>query len=270
MTKENQTLSALLSAAPEGVREKLAGQSGQMNTVGLSGSAVACFEQAVLKTGPADGMARREARILPWLEGRIPGPRLLHWEEKDGRGWLLMSRVPGEMAVRQLCSPRLFPLLAEGLKLLWQAGCDRCPSPFGLEERLLLAEERVKHGLCDLENVQPDTYGPGGFSGPEELLRWLKNHRPPVDRVLSHGDFCLPNLLLEGDRVSGFIDLGMCAPADRYQDLALCYRSLKNNGEGGYGGPGCPGLRPEGLFDALGISPDWEKVRYYILLDELF
>ena len=90
-----------------------------------------------------------------------------------------------------------------------------------------------------------------------------------MDPVLSHGDFCLPNLFLQEDRVSGYLDLGFCAVADRYQDIALCYRSLLHNADGTYG-PVYPNIAPERLFSALGIAPDWEKVRYYRLLDELF
>ena len=49
----------------------------------------------------------------------------------------------------------------------------------------------------------------------------------------------------------------------------LCYRSLCHNADGTYG-PVYPNIQPEKLFDALQITPDWEKIRYYILLDELF
>ena len=69
--------------------------------------------------------------------------------------------------------------------------------------------------------------------------------------------------------MSGYLDLGFCAVADRYQDIALCWRSLAHNSDGSYGAA-YPGIRPDALFDALGITPDREKVRYYILLDELF
>lgn len=37
-----------------------------------------------------------------------------------------------------------------------------------------------------------------------------------------------------------------------------------------YGGKAYPGYKPELLFEKLGLVPDWEKIRYYILLDELF
>ena len=75
---------------------------------------------------------------------------------------------------------------------------------------------------------------------------------------------------IDGGRISGFIDLGDMGVGDKWRDIALCYRSLKWNAEGAYGGKVYPGIRAEMLFDALGIAPDEDKVQYYILLDELF
>ncbi|MBM6667374.1 phosphotransferase [Lacrimispora saccharolytica] len=81
----------------------------------------------------------------------------------------------------------------------------------------------------------------------------------------------MPNVFADGDRISGFIDLGKAGKADRWQDLAICYRSLKHNFEGRYnGGFPYPGYHPDMLFEKLGIRPDWEKLKYYLLLDELF
>ena len=84
--------------------------------------------------------------------------------------------------------------------------------------------------------------------------------------MLSHGDFCLPNVFVESQQLSGLIDLGRTGVADRWQDIALCWRSLKHN----YSGKVYENFDPDCLFDALGIVPDREKLNYYILLDELF
>ena len=59
-------------------------------------------------------------------------------------------------------------------------------------------------------------------------------------------------------------------PADQYQDIALCCRSLQHNFDGAYGSRVYGGLDVQMLFVELGIEPDWEKIKYYILLDELF
>lgn len=84
-----------------------------------------------------------------------------------------------------------------------------------------------------------------------------------LTKVLSHGDFCLPNVLAQGDSICGFIDLGRAGVADKWQDIALCYRSLQHNFDGTYGSS-YEGFEPGALFEVLGIEPDWEKIRYYL------
>lgn len=262
----------ILDSVPAAIRQIIGEQTYTPNTAGHSAAGVLMFDRMVLKTAPADPTAAREIQMMTWLQGRLPVPQVLHSCVENGRSFLLMSRLPGVMACDRHYMERpgvLIPLLARGLRRLWQVDVVGCPGRFGLEERLMLAEQLVREGKCDTEHVEPGTYGPDGFRDPAHLLRWLKDHRPPVDPVLSHGDFCLPNLFLRQDRVSGYLDLGFCAVADRYQDIALCWRSLAHNSDGSYGAA-YPGIRPDALFDALGITPDREKVRYYILLDELF
>jgi len=72
----------------------------------------------------------------------------------------------------------------------------------------------------------------------------------------------LPNIFFNNRSVSGFIDLSNCGIADKWQDIALCVRSLKHNlGNENY---------TDLLFEELGIKIDNDKIKYYILLDELF
>ena len=262
----------MLKHLPAAIRQQINGRPYTENTVGMSGAGVLMFEDLVLKTAPADQNTAREAAMMTWLQGRLPVPKVIHSCVENGQSWLLMSRLQGQMACDEGYMQRpevLIPLLARAMKQLWRVDVQDCPCRFSLEDRLLLAEENVRHGRCETENVEPETYGPNGFKDPEHLLRWLKDHRPPMDPVLSHGDFCLPNVFFKDGGVSGYLDLGFCAVADRYQDIALCYRSLIHNADGSYGVV-YPNVQPERLFDALGIKPDWEKIRYYILLDELF
>ena len=107
------------------------------------------------------------------------------------------------------------------------------------------------------------------FAKMVEVMQWLYDHKPEPDPVFAHGDFCLPNVFFEDGKVSGFIDLGDAGIADRWYDIALGYRSLKHNVDGHYGKV-YEGVDPDELFTKLGLEPNWEKIRYYILLDELF
>ena len=161
-------------------------------------------------------------------------------------------------------------LLAEAMRMLWRVDISDCPRSRDPDAELREAEYRVEHHLVDVDRVEPATFGPGSFRDPEELLKWLEDNRPGYEPVLSHGDLCLPNIFLEEGRISGFIDLGDTGIGDKWRDIALCYRSLKHNFDGTYGGKAYPDFDPELLFAALEIEPDREKLRYYILLDELF
>ncbi len=80
----------------------------------------------------------------------------------------------------------------------------------------------------------------------------------------------MSNIFIKNDKINGFIDLGRSGIADKYQDIALCYRSLKHNFDGSHGGKVYENFNAESLFIELGIVPDWQKIKYYILMDELF
>ena len=258
---------------PPSIAALIKEKHGVPNKVGLSGAQVLCFDDMVLKVQPISTESEREQDMLRFLQGKLPVPRLLAAEKAAGMHYILMERIPGEMAcaAHVLADPATVTgLLAQALRMLWQVDISCCPYSSMLDEKLRLAEIQVRSGLVDMENCQPDTYGPGGFSGPEELFEWLRRNRPEETPVLSHGDFCLPNVFLLDGQVSGFLDLGRCGVGDPYQDIALCYRSLQGNLAGHYGGVPIPDFPAETLFTALNMEPDWEKIRYYILLDELF
>lgn len=108
----------------------------------------------------------------------------------------------------------------------------------------------------------------------KDLLIWLKD-KVPVPNVLYYGEtdgyaFLLMTkavgFMACDDRVvTGVIHIGNGGIADKWQDIALCVRSLGYN------------LRHteqqeyiDLLFSYLGIQPNEAKIRYFILLDELF
>lgn len=245
----------------------------KMDTIGLSDSQVLLFENKVLKIQPDSQESKAEHAMMTWLRDKLPVPECLYHTVENGMDYLLMTRVRGAMACSEsnMQHPEdLVQALAEILKRLWQVDISGCPVTWSPENKLSLARTAVERGTVDLNNVEPDTFGPGGFENPRQLLTWLETHKPEMDPVLSHGDFCLPNIFLEDWKLSGLIDLGRSGIADRWMDIAICYRSLKHNYEGVYGGRVYPNFDPCSLFSALGIEPDWEKIRYYLLLDELF
>ena len=246
-----------------------------VNDVGMSDSEVRIYDKYVLKIQPKSDETDNEHLMARWLEHKIPIPTILSYSTQDDLAYTLMTKMDGDMLCSQdnLAAPqRLIKAVAQGLKMLWKIDVRECPySTSRLDERLKAAEYNVINGLVDLDNVEPETFGPGGFKNPEELLAWLKNNCPEEDIVLTHGDFCLPNIFVKDGCISGFIDLGKMGPADRWQDIAIAIRSLDHNFNGKYtGGKKIFDFCPQMLIDELGVAWDEEKYRYYILLDELF
>lgn len=241
--------------------------------IGCSGSTVLLYPDMVLKIEPPNEMNDRAVAMMHWLEGKVPAPAVLADETVDGLRYLLMSRIPGVMSCDPVWMDRpdaLLDRLAEGLRMLWAVDTAGCPSVCGLDRELADLRRRVERGEVNTGDCTPGTFGPGGFRDPADLLDWLEHHRPREDFVLSHGDYCLPNVMLGETGIAGFIDLGSCGLADRWRDIALCLKSLRRNFSGFFGGPVRPAPDENRFFDALGIERDEAKLRYYLLLDELF
>jgi kanamycin kinase len=100
---------------------------------------------------------------------------------------------------------------------------------------------------------------------PTELLAWLQTHIPDhEDLVFTHGDYCLPNVLIDpaARQISGYIDWGRAGVADRYQDLAIGARSVRYN----LGAEWEPRFLAAYGLDTL----DLERLAWYETLDELF
>ena len=281
----------LLSELPDSIREKVSGKDFRIDDLGKSGSKIFLFDDCVLKCEPrilencpdADPAGAKAAlfledqdktvEVMRYLKGKLPVPEVLAYEKDEKYRYLLMSRIPGKVA----CDPyymehpkEMIRVLSDALKLLWSVDISDCPRKQDLDAVLAEAKYRVEHDLVDVSDAEPETFGEDGFKDAEELLSWLMENKPSYEPVLTHGDFCLPNIFIKDGKLSGFIDLGNTGTGDKWMDIALCYRSLKHNADGTWGGKVYPDIRPEVLFEELGIKPDWDRINYYILLDELF
>jgi kanamycin kinase len=201
-----------------------------------------------------------ESERLRWA-ARLPVPRVLR-EGVDGeREWLLTAALPGVNATDTALTadpPRLVPLLAQGLRRFHALEVEGCPFDGRLEATLATVRHRLAAGLTRQDGpLRPEH----GVSTPGAALDLLIRRRPPErDLVVCHGDYCLPNVLIEDWRVSGFVDLGALAVADRWRDLAVATWSVTWNL-----GPGWEDL----FLEAYGVPRDEERQAYYRLLYDL-
>lgn len=129
-----------------------------------------------------------------------------------------------------------------------------------LKRKLELGERRIEEGKVDEDDLEEEN----DQRKPSDIYRELLDAKPKhEDLVFAHGDYCMPNVIIDENRLAGFIDLGGAGIADRYQDIALAIRSLRHNYRSD---------EYKSLFMAYYGLSEWdeEKIDYYILLDELF
>ncbi len=181
--------------------------------------------------------------------------------DDSGCDYLLLSAIPGTVAsddAYKTNMPKLIEQLSTELRMIHELPIDRCPFDATLPTKIELAKVKVADGLVNENDFDQSCLGRTAADLFDELLEAVPDDE---DLVFTHGDYCLPNILLQDWRLSGFIDWGQAGVADRYQDIALMARSVESNF--GYQWVSV-------LFEACGIEPDHAKIRFYALLDEFF
>lgn len=168
-----------------------------------------------LKTAPK-GSLRREADMTAFFCGKGLAAEVLSYEslEKD---WLLTRAVPGEDCTFRgyLEDPqRLSALLGEKLRMLHEVSTAGCPVTDHTGAYLAAVAEGQARGRFDGSYFHRE-----GLT--EEAARRIILETAPLlkNEVLLHGDYCLPNVMLEDWRFSGFIDLDHGGIGDRHIDL---------------------------------------------------
>ena len=270
-------LETLTPPLPAELAARLSGYTDSKNRIGRSSAGVYCYEcegdALYLKISEISDEVHRERDLLTWMNGKVPVPDLICYIEQDGYAFLLMSKADGFMACdcpadadgdqAKVHEPieQTIKLLAEALLMLQSVDISECAFENTLDQKLKSALYNIENNLVDMDDFEDGN----DWNSPMELYHWLVENRPPEDLYFTHGDFCLPNIFIDGNEVTGFIDVGRGGVADKWQDIALCVRSLEYNLRHNKKYP-CADL----LFSHLGIQPNDEKIRYYILLDELF
>lgn len=203
-----------------------------------------------------------EADRLRWLKGRLSAPELLAYIEDQDTRFLLMTAIPGAMACDSTLrgeEDKVVRHLAKGLRQIHSLPIAECPFDQTRVNLIAQAKAEALAGTVDESDFEPEWQG----RTAADLFQDLVASTPSTEeRVFTHGDYCLPNILIHDGNVSGFVDLHRAGISDPYRDLALALRSITSN-------LGSEWRQP--FLDAYGLpQPDDERLRFYTLLDEFF
>ncbi|MBQ2242167.1 MAG: aminoglycoside 3'-phosphotransferase [Clostridia bacterium] len=164
------------------------------------------------------GELEAEARMAKYFGSLGLGAKVLSFEQTD-RDYMLTERVRGEDCTdrRYLSDPkRLCELYAELLYDLHQRDFTDCPVQNRIESYSALAFENYRTGNYDKDSF-PDSFG---YASAEEAMEVIKKYGSALKNdTLIHGDYCLPNVMLDDWKFSAFIDVGNGGVGDRHIDL---------------------------------------------------
>lgn len=170
-----------------------------------------------LKKSAKDSL-KTEAELTSYFHTKGLGTEVLSYISSK-YDWLLTAKVNGEDCTHSdyISDPkRLCDTIANELRKLHETDFTDCPVQNRNEGYLALAEENYFTGNYD-KSAFPDSFG---YRSADEAYAVLQSgkHLFKSD-VLLHGDYCLPNIMLNNWKLSSFIDLGNGGVGDRHIDL---------------------------------------------------
>lgn len=249
---------------PNKLEKILAGMHFEADKEGMSkAKVIKCFDMDksyYLKIEKVNDEVIREYEMYQWLYGKLSVPKVIYRVIEDDISYMLIENAKGQMledeAYRKT-PERLVHLAAIGIKKLQSVDITECNFNSRIEGKLEKAKYRIDHNL--IGRVDRNKYTEG-LETSRDVFNYLLRNKPVEQLVFTHGDYCFNNYFTDGKDITSFIDLGRAGVGDLYQDIALCVRELMD----------FDSRYTDMLFEELEIKPDYAKIKYYILLDELF
>lgn len=205
----------------------------------------------------------QEVSRLTWLESKLRVPRVVAFSRSDTHDFLLLTAIPGDDSTEELQELDLHhrvDLVAKGLKQIHQVDIADCPFDRTLDAELQLARTRVEQGLVSEEDLEDHQKG----RSIRAIFDDLCERRPSTETaVFTHGDYSLPNIMIERDHVSGFLDWRDAGIGDPYRDLPIVAKSIVKNW-------GAEWVAPFYTSYGLPNGVDQQKMEYYRLLYRFF
>ena len=203
---------------------------------------------------PQESDLLTETVALSWLRDKLSVPELLCFHVDGDSQYMLMTQMEGVTGIHPEVTgdpANLVREFAKGLREVHALGTESCSLDWRMSRYFTWAEGLIENGVLD-------EYIPEGETRTifSDQLSDIKKGMPEEeDLVFTHGDYCLPNVMFQNGRLSGYIDLGYAGVGDRYLDFVAARGTIRRNLGEEWIGP---------FFQAYGLGePDQEKMKAY-------
>jgi kanamycin kinase len=181
-----------------------------------------------LKVTPK-GHMQSEAWMTEYLYNYGVCPKLLTYTTDDSRDYLITEQIVGSDGLTEQYTTQpilLIEVFAASLLSLQSINCVGCPVINDLESMVLRAEGNYQLGRAEQSLLQYMGYT-NIDTAYKDLIALYRNTCD--DRVIIHGDYCLPNIILLNFKNNGFVDVGYGGMGDRHYDIFWGIWSLQYN-----------------------------------------
>lgn len=178
------------------------------------------YQEVILKIQYTENKnnLKEEYERLKWIEGKLNTPKAYYYNEKDNIKYLIMEYKKGSPSFK---FDDIGYQLGKALKQIHQVNIENCPFNKYSPEQLL------SNFLDKLDSIYPEIQDNYKDETKETIIEFMKENIP-IDKVLTHGDYSMPNILINAGEIS-FIDLGELGISTKYLDIYYLMKSLKIN-----------------------------------------
>ena len=217
-------------------------------------------EVLFVKVGKS-GMLSNEYSNLKKLSSYLNVPKVVFYYNQDVE-ILITTKMAGKMSCDDefidFFPDKTISILCEAIKEIQLIKLDSKLQhdfqTFYIEEEIKKIKERVDSR--ELINL-PDKKVFHRFKNINEVISYLENNKPEGDFYLSHGDVSMPNVFIQGNNLSGFIDVGNAGIRQKWYDITDAYISIRRNFESQ--------AAADEFLRKLGIQ-DKQPIEYYEML----
>lgn len=218
-----------------------------------------------IATGNAAIEVSTEHNIIKILSQLFPVPKLIDFAETSSYTLIITEEIegyPAHILNGHDTSKESVHVVGKALRQLHNISSgEKLSLPNGLDEELKQIDLALQKNLINVARFKEKNVG----RTPSEIFNQLEREQQTHQTdCITHGDYCLPNVLRQGINLAGIIDWGKSGMSDRHRDFSAMEGSISRN----FGAEIVPLF-----YKAYGVVPsdiERDKIIFYQKVDQFW